>query len=368
MHDILAIGKLFNIDGELQTAVPYGSGYINDTYLATYQGTDTSFKLVHQRINHYVFRNPVAVMENFEVVVAHLARKVQAEGKSDWRRRVLSWVPGKNGRPYVIDDDGNYWRTTHFIPDTVTYDVVQDDALLFEAGRAFGHFQKQLADLPASSVVDTIPDFHNTRWRFEMLKTAVAADPCNRAQFVKEEIAFAQAREPMVDVLLDLNAAGEIPTRVIHNDTKINNLLFDAATGEAVCVTDLDTVMQGLTHYDFGDLVRTTVSLTADDEKNLDIVYADINRFRPIAHGYLSATHDMLNPTERHYLPLAGRLITFENGIRFLTDYLQGDTYFKTQYPDHNRDRTRAQFKIVASLEEQTEAMQKIVDNWSQAE
>ena len=364
MHDIATIGRLFNIAGELQGAVPYGSGHINDTYLVTYQQGNRTTQFVHQRINHHVFRDPETLLDNFEKVVQHIGDKLRLQGVADWKRRVLTLVPGKNGRSCIQDAAGNSWRTTYFIPDTVTHDVVADSQQLFEAGRAFGLFQQQLVDLPLDSVAETIPDFHNTRWRFEQLKTAVSTDPCNRAQHVTEEIAFAKAHEHLVDTLLDLNAAGQIPTRIIHNDTKINNLLFDTASSEALCVTDLDTVMPGLIHYDFGDLVRSAVSSAAEDETDLTKVSADMDRFRQLAHGYLSATHTMLTPLERQYLFLAGPLITFEIGIRFLTDYLQGDTYFKIHRPQHNVDRTRAQFKLVASMEAQEELMQEIVASW----
>ncbi|MEM7114478.1 MAG: aminoglycoside phosphotransferase family protein [Chloroflexota bacterium] len=364
MHDIATIGKLFNIAGELQSAIPYGSGHINDTYLACYQEGSSIERFVHQRINHHVFRQPIALMDNFEKVVDHIGDKLCLAGEPDGGRRVLTLVPGKNGRSYATDADGNTWRTTRFISNTVTHDIVTNSRQLFEAGRAFGHFQQQLADLPLDSVVETIPDFHNTRWRFEQLKTAVSADPCNRAQHVKDEIAFAADHEHLVDTLLDLNAAGKIPTRIIHNDTKINNLLFDTASGKALCVTDLDTVMPGLIHYDFGDLVRSAVGLAAEDEPDLSKVYADIDRFRQLAHGYLSATQTMLTPLERQYLPLAGPLITFEIGLRFLADYLQGDSYFKIHRPQHNLDRARTQFKLVASMEAQAETMREIIANY----
>lgn len=365
MHDIATIGKLFRIDGKLLSAIPYGNGHINDTYLATYHVGQTTQKVVHQRINHLVFRDPVGLMTNFEAVLNHISQKLILQGTPEHERRVLSLIPAKNGRFYAIDPLGNYWRSTHFIPKTVTHDIVKQPEQLFEAGRAFGLFQKQLSDLPLESVVETIPNFHHTRWRFDMLKTAVAADPCNRALAVKEEIAFAEAHEHLVDVLLDLNAAGQIPTRIIHNDTKINNLLYDTQTHEALCVTDLDTVMPGLTHYDFGDLIRSAVGLAAEDEPDVTKVSAEIGRFRQLAHGYLTATHDMLTPIERQHLVLAGPLITFEIGIRFLTDYLEGDSYFKIHRLHHNRDRARTQFKLVASMEAQKEQMEEIIETWA---
>ncbi len=360
MHDIKTIGDLFRINGRFQTATPYGSGHINDTYLAIYTQQATHKKYIFQRINHLVFQDTIGLMGNFEKIIAHIGQKVGRDS-----RRVLSLIPSEDGSSYAIDASGNYWRVSPFIERTVTHDMVHDPKKLFEAGRAFGEFQRQLQDLPLGDVVETIPDFHNSRWRFNQLLTAVQADPCNRAQFVKTEIAFAQAHEPLVDQLLQLNAAGKIPTRIIHNDTKINNLLYDESTGEALCVTDLDTVMPGLAHYDFGDLVRTAVSLSAEDEPNTDLIQADINRFQQLAYGYLTATHDMLNPVEREHLPLASALITFEIGIRFLTDFLQGDNYFKIHRPNHNLERARSQFKLVASIEENFDEMSRIINTFS---
>ena len=362
MHFIKTLAKQFAIDGDLQQATAYGTGHINDTYVLDFDQDGVSKRTVLQRINQHVFPDPYAVMENFEVIVGHIGRKVNDHPKSE--RCVLRAIATRGNQSYHVDSHDEVWRMTHFIENTVTHDIVRDLSQLREAGRAFGQFQQQLSDLPAEQLTDTISNFHHARLRFDALQAAISADPCRRAQQTQETIRFALDQEPLVDVLLNLNASGTIPTRVTHNDTKINNLLFDAQSGEALCVTDLDTTMAGLALYDFGDLVRSSVSLSAEDEPNLDLIHADLDRFRAVAHGYLDAAHGMLNSAECAHLVHASQLMTFVIGVRFLTDHLNGDRYFKIHRPNHNLDRARSQFKLVASMQSQAEQMKAIVANW----
>ena len=360
MHDISFIAQQFQVDGNLLDTRPYGSGHINDTFLLDYGQQQT----ILQRINQSVFKDPIAVMDNFTVVVDHIGRKLAQSDTTTPERRVLQVVPTRNSDAYHLDENQDVWRMTPFIEGTVTHNIVRDVSWLREAGHAFGQFQQQLSDLSPSSLTDTIPNFHNARMRFDAFLDALSNDRCNRAQAAAASIQFVLAQEPLVDVLSKLNATGQIPTRVTHNDTKINNLLYDRHTGEALCVTDLDTTMAGLALYDFGDLVRSAVSLSAEDERNLDLVHADLGRFEQLAHGYLDATHAMLNSAEKAHLVHACQLLTYVIGVRFLTDHLRGDEYFKIHRANHNLDRARSQFKLVQSMQDQTDAMEQIVERW----
>jgi hypothetical protein len=365
IHDIREIAKLFLIEGDLIRARPYGNGHINDTYLALYQQGGLLRHFIHQRVNHHVFPNPIALMENFKRVTSHIAQIMAASGVPDIDRRVLSLIPGRDGNGYAHDKDGNLWRTTPYINNTKTYSVVTSEAVAYEVGRCFGEFQMLLRDLPAHELHTTIPDFHNTRLRFNALQQALGEDCCNRARGVSDEIAFAEHRAAYVDHLLNLNTQGVIPLRITHNDTKVDNLLIDKRTGRGMCVTDLDTTMPGLALYDFGDMIRTAANSAAEDERDLSKIYLQMDIFRPLVNGYLNSAGIFLNETEIENLVFSCKLITLEIGLRFLTDYLQGDVYFKTGYPKHNLDRCRAQFKLVTSIEQQEEAMQRIVEYYS---
>jgi len=354
-REVRAVARQFHLAGEFLSAEPYGSGHINDTYCVVYDQGGTRVRYLLQRINHHVFKNPVALMENVERVTAHLAAKVVAE--PDASRRVLTLIPARAGTGYVCDADGAVWRAYIFIEHARGYDAVESPSQAFAAARAFGHFQKLLADLPAPRLQDTIPDFHHTPKRFAALEQTLAADPANRAASAKPEIEFALRHRGLCGRLLDAN----LPERVTHNDTKFNNVLLDDATGEGVCVIDLDTVMPGLALYDFGDMVRTTTSPTKEDEQDLGQVRMQFSMFEALARGYLSSAGEFLTPAEKDLLPLAGKLITFEIGLRFLTDYLAGDVYFKVNRAGHNLDRCRTQFQLVESIAAQEAAMNKLV-------
>jgi hypothetical protein len=355
-HDVRAVARQFPLRGEFISAAPYGSGHINDTYCVVYDQGGARGRYILQRINHLVFKNPPALMENVQRVTAHLGQK--AAGQSDASRRVLTLIPALDGRPHYGDAQGNFWRVYTFIEKARTFDAVESTQQAFQAAKAFGQFQKLLADLPAPRLHDTIPDFHHTPKRFAALEKAIGADAANRAQLAKPEIEFALHRKADTSILLDAT----LPERVTHNDTKFNNVMLDDATGEGICVIDLDTVMPGLALYDFGDMVRTATSPAREDERDLSKVTMQLPMFEALARGYLASAAELLTPAEKKFLPFSGKLITLEIGLRFLTDYLSGDTYFKVHREGHNLDRCRTQFKLVESIEQQEAAMNKLVE------
>ncbi|HZI31966.1 MAG TPA: aminoglycoside phosphotransferase family protein [Candidatus Binatia bacterium] len=355
-HDVRAVARHFQLHGEFISAAPHGNGHINDTYCVACDQGGTRVRYIFQRINHNIFKNPVALMENIWRVTEHLGKKMT--GKPEPTRRVLSLIPAHDNQPCYRDPDGNHWRVYIFIEKARTFDAVESTAQAFEAAKAFGQFQKMLADLPPPRLHDTIPDFHHTPKRFAALEKAVAADVANRAQFAKAEIDFALKHKALARALLD---AG-LPERVTHNDTKLNNVMLDSTTGEGVCVIDLDTVMPGLALYDFGDMVRTTTSPVKEDELDLAKVRMQFPMFEALVRGYLTEAAEFLTPDEKKLLPLSGKLITFEIGLRFLADFLAGDNYFKVHRPNHNLDRCRTQFKLVQSIEQQEDQMNKLVE------
>lgn len=346
-QNAVAAAQAFSIEGDLRAAEPYGSGHINDSFRTVFQRNGCQSRYLLQRINHRIFKNPVTLMENIERVTAHLA--AQVSGDPDRNRRVLTLIPTRSGGVLHVDENGDYWRAYLFIDHATTYNSVQSSDQAFQAAKAFGEFQRMLADLPAPRLHDTIPDFHNTPKRFAALEQAITADVAGRAAATQPEIDFALAHKPLASALIH---AG-LPERVTHNDTKINNVMLDDSTGEGTCVIDLDTVMPGLAAYDFGDMVRTATSPAAEDERDLSKVRMEFPLFEALARGYWSTASGFLTPEEKESLAVAGKLITFEIGIRFLTDYLSGDTYFKVHREGHNLDRARTQFKLLESIEQQ---------------
>jgi Ser/Thr protein kinase RdoA (MazF antagonist) len=355
-HDISAVTRQFQLRGEFVSAAPYGTGHINDTYCAVFDQGGSRVRYIVQRINQNVFKNPPALMENVRRVTAHLAQK--NADQSDPLRRVLTLIPARAGAPFHCDAQGNHWRVYIFIEKARTFEAVESPQQAFEAAKAFGQFQKLLANLPAPRLNDTIPDFHHTPKRFAALERAIQADVANRAALAKAEIEFALRHKTITSVLLD----AQLPERVTHNDTKFNNVMLDDATGEGICVIDLDTVMPGLALYDFGDMVRTATSPAKEDEQDLSKVTMQFPMFEALARGYLASAAEFLTPAEKRLLPSSGKLITFEIGIRFLADFLAGDIYFKVHRDGHNLDRCRTQFKLVESIELQEAAMNKLVE------
>lgn len=354
-YNLAAVAREFQILGEFIDATPYGSGHINDTYCAVFRQAGTTIRYLIQRINHNVFKDPVSLMENIQRVTSHLG--AQIAGEPDFSRRCLTLVSARDGRAWYMDTDGNYWRVYLFIEGALTYDAVESTAQAFQAAKAYGRFQKLLVDLPAPRLHDTIQGFHDTPKRFAALETAIASDVVGRAIHAKPEIDFALAHRSITDRLLNLS----LPERVTHNDTKFNNVMLDETTGEGICVIDLDTVMPGLALYDFGDMVRTTTSPAREDEQDLSKVTMQFPMFEALVRGYLSSAGEFLTSEEKRWLAFSGKLITFEIGVRFLTDYLAGDTYFKVHRPHHNLDRCRTQFKLVESIEEQEDRMNQLV-------
>ncbi len=361
IHDIAKVAAAFDMRGEFMSAKPYGSGHINDTYAACYEEGGGIVRYIHQRINHSIFKDPPSLMDNVCRVTEHQRRKLIEAGVDDLTRRALTLIPTLDGESFHRDADGNFWRTYIFIEKAQTYDQIENTDQAFQAAKAFGEFQKQLVDLPGERLSETIPSFHDTRRRFEALQAAIDADTCNRATDVASEIEFASSRASIVGVLVDLQEKGLIPEVTTHNDTKLNNVMIDDETNEGVCVIDLDTVMPGLSLYDFGDMVRTAARPTPEDETDLSRVVARMSMFEAVTRGYLESAGDVLNQVEKDHLAFSARLITFEIGIRFLTDYLQGDVYFKTHRPGHNRDRCHVQFKMVESFEAHEDQMNRCV-------
>ena len=358
------VANAFDISGVYIGEYPYGNGHINDTFCVVYEINGQKVRYIRQRINKNIFKNIPALMDNIGRVTHHQQQKFQEAGKKNIDSRVLKLVPSKCGKNFIIDSDGQYWRTYVFLEGLITLETVEKPSHAFEAARAFGEFQCQLADMGGSRLHETIVNFHHTRSRFDTLVKAIEKDEFNRAKNVQKEINFAMQREKMVDILLDLQAAGELPERVAHNDTKLNNVMINAETGKGMCVIDLDTVMPGLSLYDFGDMVRTATNKAEEDECDLSKVEMDIKMFQALVEGFMSTAGEILVQKEIEMLPFSGRLITFEIGLRFLTDYLQRDTYFKVHRNGQNIDRCRKQFKMVESMEQQESQMMKLVEKF----
>lgn len=348
-----SIGSRFAVNGQFVSGGEINGGLINFTYHASYRQSNGKLqRYVLQAINSRVFKDPLAVMRNVEIVTHHINSRVLSR-KKDLGGQTLNLFPARDGRSWTEDQFGTIWRCYNFIEGCVTHDIVQTPELGYQAAHAFGAFQDLVSDLDATQIVETIPNFHNTPKRLERFMEVAAADPCGRLAEVNAEFDFICERKPMTSRLLDLAAAGEIPIRITHNDTKINNVMLDAKTGEAVCVIDLDTVMPGLALYDFGDLVRAATSPTAEDETDLTKVGVRMPFYEAIVEGYLSSAGEFLNPVEIEHLGFSAKAITLELAIRFLTDFLEGDVYFKTQRPGHNLDRCRNQLQLLRSMEAQ---------------
>jgi len=362
-HDLAEIVTHFALAGEFLNAAPYGSGHINDTYASRFRTRSGVVRYIQQRINHNVFKQPELLMANIERVTNYARERIIAAG-GDPDRETLTLLPTVNGRSFYRSPAGHFWRTYIFIEGALTYDQAQNVHQVYSAAKAFGQFQKLLSTLPGKRLNETIPNFHHTRGRFDNFIRALEADVNNRAASVKTEIDFVLAREAETSVLVDMIGRGELPERVTHNDTKINNVMIDDVTGEGICVIDLDTVMPGSALYDFGDSVRTGAAAAAEDELDLSKVGLSLDLFEHLAHGYLDAARDFLTPAEIDYMPFSARLMTLECGIRFLADYLDGDVYFKIRRERHNLDRARTQFAMVQDMERKSGQMSAIVERY----
>ncbi len=356
-HDLADVARRFRVNGTFLTARSHGSGHINHSYCVSFEEGGLINRYLLQHLNTDIFKDPGLLMENVQRVTSHLATKLA--GTNDVARRVLTLIHTHDGRTWHREVGGSCWRMFRFIENARTYDWVESTTQALEAAKAFGSFQQLLADMPAPRLHETIPAFHDTPRRFLDLERAIEADVVNRAALVASEIAFALSRKSITSVLLDAN----LPERVTHNDTKLNNVLFDASGGDALCVVDLDTVMPGLAVYDFGDMVRTATSPTQEDEQDLSRVTMQFPLFEALVRGYLSTAGGFLTLAEKQYLPFSGKLIAFEQGIRFLTDYLVGDVYYKVTLPNQNLDRCRTQWKLVESIEQQEEEMHRLINS-----
>ncbi|MCI0499416.1 MAG: aminoglycoside phosphotransferase family protein [Planctomycetales bacterium] len=359
-HDLKQIARQFQIYGDFVRFEPHGTGHINDTYAVTYDQGGRGVRYTFQRINHSIFKDPPRLMDNVVCVTDHIRKKLQQNSRHAVSRSVLTVIRTHDGAAYYRDAEGSYWRAYLFIEGARTYDVLETLEMAWQAAKAFGEFQCCLADL-SEPLTETIPDFHNAQKRYRTFQEVLKKDCCNRAASAKAEIDFLNANAGLFDVLPRLVEAGKIPLRTTHNDTKINNVMIDDKTHEGVCVIDLDTVMPGLSLYDFGDIVRTTASNSLEDEKDLSKVKSELPRFEAILDGYLAGAGKFLNSAEVDHMVHGGKLITMVIGTRFLTDYLDGDNYFKVHREGHNLDRCRTQFKLVQSLMEQEEDLNRLV-------
>lgn len=349
----------FNLEGTVRSVTPYGNGHINDTFLVTsYEEDDTKHEYILQAVNNEVFKKPALVMENIVKVTDYLV------GHVDNPREVVKVIRTHSGGFHHKDRDGFFWRMYDFVKDSICLDRPENTEDFYQCAVAFGKFQRYLSEFPAYTLHETIPNFHNTPKRYNDFLKAVEEDKMGRAALVQDEINFIKERADFYSVLIDSNKAGVLPLRVSHNDTKSNNVMLDAATRSALCVIDLDTIMPGFSVTDFGDAIRFGASTAAEDEKDLSKVWMDIDMFTAYAKGFLEGCNGQLLDSEIMLLPEGAKMMTIECGMRFLADYLQGDTYFKTHYEGHNLDRCRTQLKLVADMENKWDEMKTIVKEY----
>lgn len=363
--DVARIAKHFLVPGEVSQIKECRTGHINSTYFVTFRdhiscecGGGRTYVL--QEINTYVFKNPARLMSNIVGVTDYLRRIIMAEG-GDAERGTLRFIPALDGEYYYRDDDGECYRMYAFIDDVVSYQLPDGVGMFERAGRAFGEFQRRLSDYDAASLFETIPDFHNTKKRCERFETVAAACVSGRERTAAEEIDFVRRHKDACAVIVDEIERGGIPLRVTHNDTKLNNILMDKRTGEAVCIIDLDTVMPGSALYDFGDAIRFGASSALEDERELSKVYFRADMFEAFARGYIESAGGTLSRREIELLPVGAQVITLETGMRFLTDYLEGDVYFRIEYPDHNLIRARNQLRLVYDIETRMSEFEDII-------
>lgn len=356
------IASQFGIDAPIIAEEEICSGNINRTYLITVrddQGTEKQY--IFQRVNSFVFKQPKTVMSNILKVTEHIKRKM-TEKDGSYDRRVLSFLTTAEGKPYYYTNSRNFYRVYEYVANASAHDVVHTPYQFYEAGREFGQFQGWLSDFPAETLVEIIPDFHNTPVRFNALHEAIDNDVAGRRGEVEDEIRFLLDREADCGVIVDALESGRIPRRVTHNDTKINNILFDNDTGKAICVIDLDTVMPGSSAYDFGDAIRYGASTAKEDERDLSKVSLNLELYEEFTKGFIRGTNGLLSDAELELLPYGAYIMTLELVTRFLTDYLNGDVYFKTTSPDHNLVRARNQQRLLQDMEAKWAQMCEIVE------
>ncbi|MEE1200834.1 MAG: aminoglycoside phosphotransferase family protein [Christensenellales bacterium] len=353
MTSFPSAAERFAVNGVIIRCERYGSGHINETYHVRTDGDDS---YILQKINRHVFQNVRALMENIERITGYLS------GRYTDRRRSLHLVHCRDGHKWYVDDAGEYWRMYEFVEDSQCYQSAESTEKFYQASVGFASFLKELEEFPAATLHETLPGFHDTPKRYERLRRAVREDACNRRKLVEKEIEFAISREEQAGELIQKLHEGILPLRVTHNDTKLNNVLMDVRTGKALCIVDLDTVMPGLAAYDFGDSIRFGASTAVEDERDLSRVSLSLELYSVYVRGYAETLGSSLTSAEYASLPLGAKLMTLECGVRFLTDYLEGDHYFAVHRPGHNLDRCRTQFQLVANMEAKWQRMNDIVD------
>ncbi len=362
--DINVIRRIFNIKGDFVEHKQNTNGHVNSTYILKFNENGEIKKYVLQMISTEIFKNPNGLMSNIVGVTQHI-RKKNEEMNTPWADRcTLTFLPTVDGKYFYIDESNRCWRVYEFIDDVYTCNIIDNEEVFYNAGKAFGDFQNLLADYDINSLSETIENFHNTVSRFADFKKAVDENLSGRLDNVKDEVEFAVAREKDTHVLVDMIAEGKLPLRVTHNDTKLNNILFDNKTDKGICIIDLDTVMPGLSLYDFGDSIRFGANTAAEDEKDVSKVSLDLNLYEAYVKGYLDSAKNALTDLEKEMLPFGAKIMTYECGIRFLMDYLNGDKYFHTDYDDHNLVRARTQFALVADMEKKMDKMLEITKKY----
>jgi hypothetical protein len=359
-YNLKEIFEYFDADGTFLKGESYGSGHIHDTFrIETVEKEKDDYIL--QRLNNKVFRNIPELQHNIERVTVHLRSKLEGIPGSDIKRECLRLIPSRNGKTWISDNEGNFWRMYIFISNHHSYNVVDSPDKAFEGGKAIGRFQAMLSDMPGDPLFETIPWFHNIEKRLQDFNNKIKENPSGRVGSVVKEIDQILTRAEEMKIILRLGREGKIPLRITHNDTKFNNILLDE-NDKALCVIDLDTVMPGYIHYDFGDAIRTAANTASEDEDDLSKIKMDINLFKAYSEGYLSETVETLNDVEKEFLAFAPRLITYTIAVRFLTDFIDGDNYFKIHHKLHNLQRARGQLRLVMSMEEQYEDMRRIIN------
>ena len=361
MVSIENVVAAFEVEGKVVDYVPFGNGHINDTRLVT---MDNGVQFVLQRINKNVFKRPDLLMENYVGVTKFIRKKIEDMG-GDPLREVLNAIPAKDGKPYTIDEEGQYWRLLVYVTESMSYDKVEKPEQFYDSAVSFGDFQYMLRDYPAHTLHETIVNFHNTPDRYRQLMEAIEGDAKGRLAEVGAEVEFAKARREFASTLENAHKEGRLPLRVTHNDTKLNNILFDINTGKTLCVVDLDTIMPGYSVNDFGDSIRFGATTALEDETDLTKVNFDISLYELYVKGFIEGAKGGLTEGELEMLPIGAIMMTFECGMRFLADYLNGDTYFRVHRPSHNLDRCRNQFKLVADMEAHLDEMKAIVKKYA---
>lgn len=358
-NNLLESANNFKLDGAVIEAIPFGSGHINDTFKIVTDSDGAPYYLF-QKINHHIFRDVKGLMDNIDAVCNHLKEKYAYLGEDEVLKRTMTIIPTKSGDLFYQDGAGNFWRAFVLIRDTKSYDVLETEGQAYSGGMAFGQFQKQLSDMDATTLVEVLPDFHNIEFRLNNLKAAIEKDPLDRVAEVTDILDFIFERESKMRTILESGRRGELPLRITHNDTKFNNVLLDQEDN-VQCVIDLDTVMPGYVAYDFGDAIRTIINSAAEDEADTDKVVLNIPLFKAYTEGYLHEAKDFLTEEEIESLIHGVLLFPYMQAVRFLTDYIEGDHYYKTKYEEHNLVRTKSQLKLVHELEEHLGELESII-------